>query len=80
MIFKRPNIVCKLECINKFSVVVHYQFEKHFFFKKFSFPFYEGPLFGNSSHFIGVFASSHADHLGKSYVLLTKVWAESIDS
>ena len=27
MMCKRPDGVCKLECLNKFSVVVSYQFE-----------------------------------------------------
>ena len=47
---KRPDTVCKLECIklecNKFSVVVSYQFGKKFFFENLhSFPFYEDPIF-----------------------------------
>ena len=46
MIFKRPNIVCKLECINKFSVVVHYQFEKHFFKKNSLSLFMKAPFLG----------------------------------
>ena len=31
MMYKRPGIVRKLECINKFSVVVSYQFGKYIF-------------------------------------------------
>ena len=46
MMRKRPDIVCKLECINKFSAVVSYQIGKYFCFENFSsFPFYEDPLF-----------------------------------
>ena len=32
MMCKRPDTVCKLECINKFSEVVSYQFGKYFFY------------------------------------------------
>ena len=79
MMCKRPDTVCKLECINKFSVVVSYQFGKYFFIENFYY-FPEDSIFWNSSHFIGSFVFPHADRLGKLYALLTKAWVESMDS
>ena len=60
---KRPDTVCKLECIIKFSVVVSYQFGKYFFFENFSsFPLYED-LFFSGTLKIGFFVSPHANQL-----------------
>ena len=74
MMCKRPDTVC----INKFSVVVSYQFG--FFLFKISILSLKTPFFWNIFHFIGFFVFPYADHLGKSYALLTKVWVKSMDS
>ena len=52
-----------------------------FLFKNFpSLPSYDYPLFGNCSHFIDFFVSSHVAHFGKIISLLTKGWMESMDT
>ena len=51
---KRPDVGWKLECINKFSVVVSYQFGKYIFLKiSLLSLFMKTSFFGNPSHFIG---------------------------
>ena len=68
MIYRRPDTLCKLECVNKFNVVVLINFENNFCENLSSFPFYEDPLFWNLSHLylsMQIISESHMFSLQK---------------
>ena len=63
--YKRPDTVCKLECINKFSVVVSSIWKTVFFENFYSFLFYEDPLLLEPFPFYWLFCISPCRPFGK---------------
>ena len=82
---RRPSIVYKLECINKFNVVVlinlENNFENNFFLKSYlSSLFMRTPFLATLSILLTFLYPLMSTIFGKSYSLLTEGWVDSMVS